>query len=123
MSHPSLVSHLDPHAEAALAAELAAALENPALRPVVRGALGPQLGPRVARYYEQLRLLPRRVRRRLQRRWKRSLAGVAMLLALGATPTQATTFNVAASDEPGLIAAITAANDETAHPGPDTIVL
>ncbi|MGI8738666.1 MAG: hypothetical protein ACR2KU_03160 [Gammaproteobacteria bacterium] len=97
-----------------------------------------ELLPRFAQHYQTLSRLPRRVRRDLQRRVRRahrawvqglhptrlqSLAGVALLMALGATPAQATTFNVAASDEQGLIDAINAANDETTNPGPDTIVL
>ena len=36
--------------------------------------------------YEELMALPRRVRRAMQRKWKHSLAGVALLLALGAGP-------------------------------------
>ena len=42
-----------------------------------------ELLPRFAEHYQELKTLRRRVRRRLQRQWKRSLAGVVLLLALG----------------------------------------
>jgi phosphatidylserine/phosphatidylglycerophosphate/cardiolipin synthase-like enzyme len=45
-----------------------------------------ELLPRFAEHYQQLRALRRRARRSLQRQWKRSLAGVALLLALGQAP-------------------------------------
>ncbi|HKF95698.1 MAG TPA: hypothetical protein VKB96_14105 [Gammaproteobacteria bacterium] len=48
-----------------------------------------ELLPRFAEHYQQLRALRRRVRRSLQRQWKRSLAGVALLLALGQAPALA----------------------------------
>lgn len=75
--------------------------------------------------YEALRALPRRVRRRLQRQWKQSLAGVALLLTLGATPTlAATTITVPAGDTAALIQAVIDANSEVApFDGPDTIEL
>jgi hypothetical protein len=63
----------------------------------------------------------------LQRQWKRSLAGVALLLALGANPALAATINVSGSCN--LVAAIRAANSDTAiggcraGSGADTIVL
>jgi hypothetical protein len=45
--------------------------------------------PRFVEHYQQLKALRRRVRRGLQRQWKRSLAGVALLLALGQAPALA----------------------------------
>jgi hypothetical protein len=66
--------------------------------------------PRFAEHFRKLKALPRRARRGLQRKWKQSLAGVALLLALGQTPAPAATFNVANGDVAGLIAAINAAN-------------
>ena len=67
------------------------------------------------------------MRRALQRKWKQSLAGVALLLALGQEPVLAATINV--SDGCSLINAITAANTDTATggcpqgSGADTITL
>lgn len=78
-------------------------------------------------YYSQLRSLPRRVRRRLQRDCRQSLAGAALLLALGYEQGLAATINVDASCN--LVDAITAANTDTtvggcsAGSGADTIVL
>ncbi|HKF95894.1 MAG TPA: hypothetical protein VKB96_15140, partial [Gammaproteobacteria bacterium] len=46
----------------------------------------PELLPRFAEQYRQLKALPRRLRRSLQRQWKRSLAGLALLIALGQAP-------------------------------------
>jgi hypothetical protein len=46
----------------------------------------PDLLPHFAEHYQQLKALRRRARRGLQRQWKRSLAGVALLLALGQAP-------------------------------------
>jgi hypothetical protein len=40
-----------------------------------------ELLPRFATHYQELKTLRRRVRRSLQRQWKRSLAGVALLIA------------------------------------------
>ena len=87
----------------------------------------PELLPRFAAHYQQLKTLRRRVRRSLQRQWKRSLAGVALLIALGQAPTLAATINV--SGNCTLVDAITAANNNTATggctagSGADTIVL
>src|SRR5829696_8677594 len=88
----------------------------------------PDLLPSFADHYEKLKALPRRMRRSLQRQWKRSLAGVALLLALGQTPALAATINVGGTCT--LIRAINAANkDTTANgrcrkgSGADTIVL
>ncbi len=54
----------------------------------------PDLLPRFAEHYQQLKALRRRVRRSLQRQCKRSLAGIALLLALGQAPALAATINV-----------------------------
>src|SRR5215216_799439 len=53
-----------------------------------------ELLPQFIEHYQQLKTLRRRVRRSLQRQWKRSLAGVALLLALGQAPALAATINV-----------------------------
>src|SRR5215208_5497655 len=53
-----------------------------------------ELLPRFTEHYQQLKALRRRMRRGLQRQWKRSLAGVALLLALGQAPALAATINV-----------------------------
>src|SRR5215211_7166713 len=87
----------------------------------------PDLLPRFAAHYQQLKALRRRVRRSLQRQWKRSLAGVALLIALGQAPLLAATINVGGTCS--LIKAIIAANKDTtvngctAGSGADTIVL
>src|SRR5215208_3701057 len=88
----------------------------------------PELLPRFAAHYQQLKTLRRRVRRSLQRQWKRSLAGVALLIALGQAPALAATINV--SGNCTLVDAITAANNDTTAggnctqgSGADTIVL
>jgi hypothetical protein len=87
----------------------------------------PELLPRFSEHYQQLKALRRRVRRGLQRQWKRSLAGLALLLALGQAPALAATINVGGTCT--LIRAIVAANNDTATPGckkgsgADTIVL
>src|SRR5215208_826433 len=87
-----------------------------------------ELLPRFAEHYQQLRALRRRVRRSLQRQWKRSLAGVALLIALGQAPLLAATINVGGTCT--LIRAINAANNDTTASGncrkgsgADTIVL
>lgn len=61
--------------------------------------------PRFATTYQQLRVLPRRVRQVLQRRWKQSLAGVALLLTLGDSQVAqaGTTINVSGGDVAALI--------------------
>src|SRR5215211_9083305 len=75
----------------------------------------PDLLPRFAEHYQQLKALRRRVRRTLQRQWKRSLAGVALLIALGQAPALAATINV--SGNCTLVNAITAANNNAATGG------
>jgi len=87
----------------------------------------PDLLPRFAAHYQQLKTLRRHMRRGLQRQWKRSLAGVALLIALGQAPALAATINVGRTCT--LIRAMVAANHDTATPGckkgscADTIVL
>jgi hypothetical protein len=76
---------------------------------------GQELLPRFSSWYSQLQSLPRRVRRLLQRKLKQSLAGAALLLALGHLPAEAATINVSGSCT--LIDAITAANTNTATGG------
>jgi hypothetical protein len=71
----------------------------------------PDLLPSFAQHYGKLKTLRRRVRRSLQRQWKRSLAGLALLLALGQAPALAATINV--SGNCTLVRAIVAANNNT----------
>jgi len=47
---------------------------------------GGSLWPRFAACYQGVARLPRRARRALQRRWRRSLAGIALLCAVGHAP-------------------------------------
>jgi len=89
-------------------------------------------------YYERLARLPRRARRALQRKWRRPLAAIALLLALGQIPALAATLPVAPGVAPdivldgacSLIEAIENANadaqmhaDCPAGNGADTVVL
>src|SRR5215218_2783107 len=83
---------------------------------------------RFAEHYYQLKALRRRMRRGLQRQWKRSLAGVALFIALGQVPALAATLNVGGTCT--LVRAINAANSDTTAggtctqgSGADTIVL
>jgi hypothetical protein len=86
-----------------------------------------ELLPGFLHHYQQLKALPRKTRRSLQRQWKRSLAGLALLIALGQAPALAATINVSGTCT--LIRAINAANNTTASghcrkgSGADTIVL
>ncbi len=87
-----------------------------------------ELQHRFAEHYEKLRSLPRRMRRSLQRQWKRSLAGLALLMALGQAPALAATINVGGTCT--LVNAIVAANNNITAGGrcrkgrgADTIVL
>ncbi|MGE0826292.1 MAG: choice-of-anchor Q domain-containing protein [Candidatus Binatia bacterium] len=91
----------------------------------IHGSSETAVSTRFVTTYQTLRALLRRVRRRLQRQWKQSLAGVALLLTLGVTPTRAgTTITVPAGDTAALIQAINSANSETGDfVGPDTIEL
>ena len=99
---------------------------------------GKDLLPRFAQHYQHLLALPRRARRSLQRQWKRTLGGVALLLALTPGAAFAATMNVAAGVAPDVNAdgkcslneAIFNANNNRAmHPdcpagsGTDTIIL
>jgi len=68
-------------------------LERTAALPGLAAA-GPALWPRFAGYYQGLARLPRRLRRALQRRWRRSLAGIALLCALGQARALAATIFV-----------------------------
>jgi hypothetical protein len=85
-----------------------------------------ELLPRFAEHYGKLRALPRRMRRGLQRQCRKSLAAIALLLALGAAPALAATINVGGTCTLGR--AITSANNNasrfcTPGSGADTIVL
>src|SRR5437867_12960024 len=117
---------LDTRVRAAWQTQVAATVNTPGLLPALVQRRQ-ELLPRFATYYTQLRALPRQVRRALQRQWKQSLAGVALLLALGAVPVQAATLNVGGGCT--LIDAITAANTDaatggcSAGSGADTLVL
>ncbi len=97
------------------------------LTPPLLAAQEADLLPRFSAHYQRLKALSRPVRRRLQRQWKRSLAGIALLMALGAQPALAATIPV--RGDCSLIAAIRAANSDTARGGcpagngADTIVL
>jgi hypothetical protein len=110
-----------------------------------RLAQQPQVWPRFAAYYAHLHQLPRRVRRGLQRRLRRgrraqrslgqgmlpkgmqSIAGLALMLALGQVSAFAATLNVGGGCT--LVDAITAANTDNAiglcpaGSGADRIVL
>src|SRR5215208_6591616 len=103
------------------------ATQNPSLKQQLSYREG-ELLPRFVEHYQQLKALRRRVRRGLQRQWKRSLAGVALLLALGQAPALAATINVGGTCT--LVRAINAANNNTTASGncrkgsgADTIVL
>ncbi len=127
MEHPRLTPILASDAEAALQAELAQAARDPALRPWVQHP-GPDLGPRFVGHWRRLRALPRRTRRSLQRRWKRSLAAIALLMALGQLPALAATISVNGTTCT-LVDAVRAANTDApaggcrAGSGADTLVL
>ena len=75
----------------------------------------PELLPEFTRHYQQLTALSRQVRRRLQRQSRRSLAGIALLLALGMQPALAATINVGGNCT--LIRAINAAKSDTTAGG------
>jgi hypothetical protein len=69
------------------------ATQNPSLKQQLSYREG-ELLPRLAAPYQQLKALRRRVRRSSQRKWKQSLAGIALLLALGQGPALAATLNL-----------------------------
>ena len=75
-----------------------------------------ELLPQFIAQYERLRALPRRVRRAIQRKVAVSLAGVALLLALGHDPGLAATINVDGTTCT-IVDAITAANTNAATGG------
>ena len=114
MSPSPLRPTVDARVRAAWQEQVAAAGNTPGLLPELLQRRQ-ELLPRFAAYYTQLRALPRRVRRALQRKWKQSLAGVALMLALGQEPVLAATINV--SGGCSLVNAITAANTDTATGG------
>src|SRR5262245_56660682 len=126
MRHSPFTSLFDAQVRAAWQAQVSTAAKTPGLlRELVTRRQ--ELLPRFAASYRQLCTLPRRVRRTLQRRWKVSLAGLALWLALGQTPALAATISV--TDTCTLVDAITAANTDTATgacpagSGADTIIL
>ncbi len=84
----------DPSALAAWREGVSQTSKNPSLKQQLLASQEAALLPRFAEHYEQLKALPRRLRRSLQRQWKRSLAGIALLMALGAQPALAATINV-----------------------------
>lgn len=71
-----------------------------------------ELLPQFTEHYNKLKSLPRRARRAMQKKWKKSLAGVALLLALGGSPAVAATIPVGVGGCT-LVDAITAANTDT----------
>ncbi len=123
MLNPNPSPHSDPEVLTRFQEELARAAAMPGLAPP-----GPALWPRFAGYYQELARLPRKARRALQRRWRRSLGGLALLLALGQAPALAATIAVDGTSCT-LVDAVTAANNDaptggcTAGIGADTLVL
>ena len=111
---PSTHSSLGGPQTASLAGAGGARRQTLPLPPMLLGSQ-PEILPRYVAYYTQLRALPRRVRRALQRQWRQSLAGVALLLALGDLPGHAATIEV--TDTCSLVDAIRAANTDTAQGG------
>ncbi len=95
--------------------QIAAAAKTPGLAQHLVFRTG-ELLPRFTAFYRMVASLPRAVRRALQRRRGPSLAGVALLLALGTVPVRAATIVV---DETAcrLADAIVAANTDTAVAG------
>ncbi len=106
MSNPNASFPAGPQISTLFQEELAQAAAMPGLQ-----AAGPALWPRFAGYYRGLTRLPRRLRRDLQRRWRRSLGGIALLLALGQAPALAATI-VVDGTSCTLVDAITAANND-----------
>ena len=115
MRSPSPTPPLNARVQAAWQAQLAAAGQRPGLRWTLLRQRH-ELLPRFAAYYTQLEALPRRLRRHLQRRCKQSLAGVALLLALGQAPALAATINVNETTCT-LVNAIRAANTDAVTGG------
>jgi hypothetical protein len=125
--HPFSKTHEDQSIFHAWREGVSQAAKQLPLKPPLLAAQAPELLPRFSAHYQRLKTLSRPVRRRLQRQWKRSLAGIALLMALGAQPALAATIPV--RGDCNLIAAIRAANSDTARGGcpagngADTIVL
>jgi hypothetical protein len=88
--------------------------QNPSLKHQLIQQQG-ELLPCFANHYDRLKALPRHMRRSLQRKWKQSLAGVALLLALSQALTMAATINVGGTCT--LPRAITLANNDAAVGG------
>jgi len=115
--------NLSPHSDPDVLTRFQEALARAGLAPA-----GVVLWPRFARYYRELAHLPRKARRALVRRWRRSLGGIALLLALGQASALAATIAVDGTSCT-LIDAITAANRDApaggcpAGSGTDTITL
>ncbi|MGH8571294.1 MAG: hypothetical protein ACREX8_01800 [Gammaproteobacteria bacterium] len=90
---------------------------------------GRVLWPRFAAFDRGLARLPRKARRALQRRWRRSLAGIALLHALAQVPAALAAQIDVGAGGCTLVDAITAANADqptggcTAGSGVDTITL
>ena len=90
---------------------------------------GASLWLRFAVCYEGVARLPRKARRALQRRWRRSLAGIALLHALGQVPAALAAQIDVGAGGCTLVDAITAANTDQqtgacpAGSGADTITL
>lgn len=86
-----------------------------------------ELLPRFALHYARLAAMPRPTRRLMQRNWKRSIAGLALLMVIASPPAQPATINVGMKCN--LNDAITAANNDMtisgceSGGGADTIVL
>src|SRR5262249_12713576 len=74
----------DARTRAAWQTQVAVARRSPGLLPTLIRQRQ-TLFPRFAEAYRQLRALPHWARRRLLRRYRQSLAGVALLMTLGAT--------------------------------------
>ncbi len=81
----------------------------------------------LAEHYQKIKAVLPQVRRSLQRQWRRSLAGLALLIALGQAPALAATINVG---ETCSVVRVVAANSDTTATGhcrkgfePDVIVL
>ena len=74
-----------------------------------------ELLPCFVDHYHRLKALPRSMRRALQRQWRRSLAGLALLLVLGQAPALAAIINV--GGQCALARAIVAANNDTTASG------
>ena len=131
MSDRSMSFPLDAATRAAWQAQVAAAKHTPGLLPHLLRQRRDLL-PRFATAYHQLRTLPRRLRRRLQRHWGQSLAGVALLVALGQNSVLADTISVTGTTCTLVNAIITANTDintggckqkPSATVGADTVVL